>query len=80
MLSEKEIEAAISTFRRPSEYHTTLWEEMKAALEAAEKVRNKDVVRVEVIDATGRAYVNLKAKNTRFSYQDKGLTLKVFID
>jgi hypothetical protein len=37
------------------------------------------VTRVEVIDNSGRAYVNYRAGHVEISYQDGGRTLKVFI-
>jgi hypothetical protein len=37
------------------------------------------VDRVEVIDNTGRAYVNMEAGSVSTCLQDKGKTLKVFI-
>lgn len=36
------------------------------------------VTRVEVIDQTGRNYVNTKAGNVDISFQDNGRTLKIF--
>jgi hypothetical protein len=39
-----------------------------------------EVTRVEVIDSTGRAYVNTIAKDVALSYQDDGKTLKIFLD
>jgi hypothetical protein len=42
--------------------------------------RDKNVNRVEVIDDTGRVYVNWDEKNkVTVDYQDEGKTLKVFI-
>ena len=38
-----------------------------------------NVTRVEIIDPSGRAYVNLDVKHLEFSYQDGGKTLKLFI-
>ncbi len=38
-----------------------------------------NVTRVEIIDSSGRAYVNLDVKHLEFSYQDGGKTLKLFI-
>ncbi len=37
------------------------------------------VNRVEIIDSTGRAYVNMNAKNVQISFQDNNGTLKIFI-
>lgn len=40
-----------------------------------------EVNRVEVIDRAGRSYVNRKPHNTtEISFQDRGRTLKVFIN
>lgn len=36
------------------------------------------VTRVEIIDDTGRAYVNTKVDSITYSFQDGGQTLKVF--
>jgi len=38
-----------------------------------------DVSRVEVIDSTGRAYVNLDVTSVELSLQDEARTLKIFI-
>ena len=38
-----------------------------------------DVSRVEIIDSTGRAYVNLDVTSVEISLQDNARTLKVFI-
>ena len=38
-----------------------------------------EVNRVEVIDNSGRAYVNMSAKDVAVSIQDNGRTLKVFL-
>ena len=38
-----------------------------------------DVTRVEVIDSTGRGYVNIGVKNVEAHVQDGGRTLKVFL-
>lgn len=40
--------------------------------------RAGNVTRIEVIDDTGRAYVNTDAKAVEFSFQDGGRTFKVF--
>ena len=37
------------------------------------------VTRVEIIDHSGRAYVNTNAKTVQISFQDKNGTLKIFI-
>ena len=37
------------------------------------------VNRVEVIDETGRAYVNMNVEYVRYSLQDGGRTLKLFV-
>lgn len=37
------------------------------------------VTRVEVIDKTGRAYVNWKCNLVQLQAQDEGRTLKIFI-
>ena len=37
------------------------------------------VNRVEVIDETGRAYVNMNACDVQYSIQDSGRTLKIFL-
>ena len=39
-----------------------------------------EVTRLEVIDHTGRAYVNHKVKLVSLSMQDEGRTLKVFVE
>lgn len=39
----------------------------------------KTVTRVEIIDKTGRAYVNLDCKRVEVSMQDDNRTMKVFI-
>ena len=38
------------------------------------------VTRVEVIDDTGRKYVNWEVDNVIISLQDAGRTMKIFID
>lgn len=38
-----------------------------------------DVTRVEVIDGTGRGYVNIGVKDVEAHVQDGGRTLKVFL-
>lgn len=38
-----------------------------------------DVTRVEVIDSTGRGYVNIGVKDVEAHVQDGGRTLKVFL-
>jgi hypothetical protein len=35
--------------------------------------------RVEVIDETGRAYVNMNVEHVQYSLQDGGRTLKLFV-
>ena len=35
--------------------------------------------RVEVIDETGRAYVNMNVEYVQYSLQDSGHTLKLFV-
>ncbi len=37
------------------------------------------VIRVEIIDKTGRAYVNMDAKTVHIAFQDNNGTLKLFI-
>jgi len=37
------------------------------------------VNRVEVIDETGRAYVNMNVEHVQYSLQDGGRTLKLFV-
>jgi hypothetical protein len=37
------------------------------------------VSRVEVIDSTGRAYVNIQVSSVELSLQDDSTTLKIFI-
>lgn len=39
-----------------------------------------DVVRIEVIDRNGRSYITYNVKDLQLSLQDKGCTLKIFID
>ena len=39
----------------------------------------KKVSRVDVIDASGRAYVKYGVDDVRFDIQDNGRTLKIFI-
>lgn len=39
----------------------------------------KPVTRVEVIDKTGRAYVNMSCVLVQLQAQDEGRTLKIFI-
>lgn len=44
------------------------------------KIDTSRVTRVEVIDDSGRNYVNWKSNNTvQLSLQDEGRTLKVFV-
>lgn len=38
-----------------------------------------DLNRVEVIDETGRAYVNMNVDYVQYSLQDAGHTLKLFV-
>ena len=38
------------------------------------------VTRVEIIDDTGRKYVNWEVDNVIISLQDAGRTMKIFID
>lgn len=38
-----------------------------------------DVTRVEVIDSTGRGYVNIGVKNVEIRVQDNERTLKIFL-
>lgn len=51
------------------------------------KIKNKDVMetledvtRVEVIDEHGRSYVHYNAGVVKYSLQDEGTTLKIFIE
>lgn len=37
------------------------------------------VTRVEIIDETGRAYVNMACKQVHYMIQDDGRTLKIFL-
>ena len=39
----------------------------------------EDITRFEVIDQTGRVYVSHDVKNVKYSIQDQGRTLKLFI-
>ena len=60
-------------------------DEMKCQLQMAleEEMSSQEYIngcsRVEVIDRTGRAYVNTHCKSVQLSRQDEGKTLKVFI-
>lgn len=58
------------------------WGWYKDLCDMERKANCKLVSRVEVIDGTGRAYVKYLDENqfAWLSYQDKGQTLKVFID
>lgn len=42
-------------------------------------IKYPDVNRFEVIDSTGRAYVQYNVKDVTLSLQDNGCTLKVFL-
>ena len=44
-----------------------------------EASRNEQITRFEVIDESGRVYVNNKCQ-IELSYQDEGKTLKVFVE
>ena len=46
----------------------------------AELMDIENVTRVEVIDNSGRSYVNMGVKSLQLSYQDDGRTLKLFIN
>lgn len=73
--------------------HVLLGRDMSKVIEAATKavmesgaVETVDdifgrpqVDRVEVIDATGRAYINMGAVDVATSLQDSGRTLKIFL-
>ena len=52
--------------------------ELEAIYQEASRKENK-ITRFEVIDETGRAYVNNKCQ-IELSYQDEGKTLKVFVE
>lgn len=41
--------------------------------------KNKDLTRLEVIDESGRVYINNNCK-MKLSYQDEGRTLKIFVN
>jgi len=41
--------------------------------------KNKELTRLEVIDESGRVYINNNCK-MELSYQDEGRTLKIFVD
>ena len=44
------------------------------------KDKKCDVSRLEIIDGNGRSYVNYDVESLKFSYQDEGKTLKVFVN
>jgi hypothetical protein len=50
------------------------WQDPEVAYHDSSKV-----TRVEVIDSSGRAYVNTIAKDVALAYQDDGKTLKIFL-
>lgn len=43
------------------------------------KFPRNQITRLEVIDGSGRAYVNMNVKDLEFSLQDEGRTLKIFV-
>ena len=48
--------------------------------DANAEIPNLDLIdRLEVIDETGRAYVNTDVAELEFSIQDDGRTLKIFL-
>jgi len=43
------------------------------------EAKNKELTRLEVIDESGRVYINNNCK-MELSYQDEGRTLKIFVN
>lgn len=80
MITDKEIEAAIGTFSECESRACDFEVCLISALEAAEKALTEEITRVKVVDETGRAYVNMDAKNVTLNYQDDNHTLKILTD